>query len=52
MGAIHWLAFRHDVSMNVILAFDLVERGFSEIPLPKDFECDLTVVSCGFLEDF
>ena len=52
-GAIHWLAFRHDVSRNVIIAFDLVERSFSEIPLPNDFEydfnfCDLWVHG-GFL---
>ncbi|KAL2339027.1 hypothetical protein Fmac_013473 [Flemingia macrophylla] len=33
-GAIHWLAFREDVWMNVIVAFDLMERSFSEIPLP------------------
>ncbi|XP_020225504.1 F-box/kelch-repeat protein At3g06240 [Cajanus cajan] len=39
--AIHWLAFRDDVSMNVIVAFDLMERSFSEIPLPAvDLECE------------
>jgi len=39
-GAIHWLAFRFDVSMNVIVAFDLKERSFSEILLPHDLTCD------------
>ena len=37
-GAIHWLVFRHDD--NVIFAFDLVERSFSDIPLPDDPEYD------------
>ncbi|KAK7292357.1 hypothetical protein RIF29_08135 [Crotalaria pallida] len=48
-GIIHWLAFRRDVSVNVILAFDFVERSFSEVPLPSDFNpeftfCDLCVL--------
>ncbi|KAK7363689.1 hypothetical protein VNO77_05840 [Canavalia gladiata] len=52
-GAIHWLAFRHDVSVKLIVAFDLSERSFSEIPLPDDFNhnyyfCDLRVLG-GFL---
>ncbi|KAK7363683.1 hypothetical protein VNO77_05834 [Canavalia gladiata] len=37
-GAIHWLAFRSDISVNVIVAFDLTERSFSEIPLPDDVD--------------
>ena len=52
-GAMHWLTFRHDVLVEVIVAFDLVERCFSEIPLPHDIEydsksCDLWVHG-GFL---
>ncbi|XLT81066.1 hypothetical protein HN873_002819 [Arachis hypogaea] len=39
-GAIHWSAFRHDVNMNVIVAFDLAERTISEVPVLIDFETD------------
>jgi len=39
-GSIHWLAFRSDVSMNVIVVFDLVERSFSEMHLPVEFDYD------------
>ncbi|KAK7363690.1 hypothetical protein VNO77_05841 [Canavalia gladiata] len=51
--AIHWLVFLHDVSMTVIVAFDLTERSFSEIPLPDDLDfifelCDLRILG-GFL---
>ncbi|RHN39071.1 putative F-box domain-containing protein [Medicago truncatula] len=35
-GSIHWLAFRHDLSINVIVAFDLTERKL----LTDDFYCD------------
>ena len=48
-GAIHWLAFRHDLPMNnVIVAFDLMERKLLELSLPDDFYyeptfCDLWV---------
>ncbi|KAG4931991.1 hypothetical protein JHK87_045993 [Glycine soja] len=38
--AIHWLAFSLEVSMDVIVAFDLTERSFSEILLPIDFDLD------------
>lgn len=49
-GVLHWLAFRFDMSMNVIVAFDLTKRSFYEISLPVDFEwsdfdhCDLGVL--------
>ncbi|RHN52061.1 putative F-box domain, galactose oxidase/kelch, beta-propeller, F-box associated interaction [Medicago truncatula] len=47
-GAIHWLAFRHDLSMKVIIAFDLIERKLFDMSLPDDMEhepiyCDLWV---------
>ena len=48
-GAIHWLAFCHDVSMQVIVAFDLVEKSFSEIPLPVDFECNFNFCDLAVL---
>ncbi|RDX92868.1 F-box/kelch-repeat protein, partial [Mucuna pruriens] len=51
-GAIHWLAFRSDVSMNVILAFDLTERSFSEIPLPLDFECQFEFCDLRVIGEF
>ncbi|XP_057443525.1 F-box/kelch-repeat protein At3g23880-like [Lotus japonicus] len=37
-NAIHWVAFHHDTVVNHIIAFDLIERRVSEIPLPDDFE--------------
>ena len=47
-GAIYWLSFRHDLSMSVILAFDLMERKLLEMSLPDDFDpgptyCDFWV---------
>jgi len=47
-GAIHWLAFRHDLSMNFIIAFDLIEKKLLDMSLPDDLEheptyCDLWV---------
>ena len=47
-GVIHWLALRHDLSMNVIIAFDLIERKLLYMSLPDDLEhqpraCDLWV---------
>jgi F-box interacting protein len=48
-GAIHWLAYHHDLSVDVIVAFDLTERKLLEMPLPDgDFvhvpiNCDLWV---------
>ncbi|XP_061349787.1 F-box/kelch-repeat protein At3g23880-like [Gastrolobium bilobum] len=52
-GAIHWLVWNYDLSLNVIVAFDLTERSCSEIPLPDDFfddfeSCELWVLG-GFL---
>ncbi|KAJ1427235.1 Galactose oxidase/kelch, beta-propeller [Sesbania bispinosa] len=52
-GAIHWLAWSHDLSEDVMIAFDLREKSFSEIPLPDDFDieyeyCDLFVLG-GYL---
>ena len=32
-----FLVFCCDVSLDVVVAFDLTERSFSEIPLPVDF---------------
>ncbi|RHN79382.1 putative F-box domain-containing protein [Medicago truncatula] len=36
-GAIHWLAFRHEIDFFVA-AFHLTERKLLEIPLPSDIE--------------
>ncbi|KAF7813727.1 F-box/kelch-repeat protein [Senna tora] len=41
-GAIHWLAYRHDTSVQLILGFDLTERKFMEIPLADEFDCILS----------
>ncbi|KEH41839.1 F-box protein interaction domain protein [Medicago truncatula] len=35
-GAIHWLTFRYDIRVNVIVAFLLMERKLLDIPLPVD----------------
>ncbi|XP_027331899.1 F-box/kelch-repeat protein At3g23880-like [Abrus precatorius] len=51
-GAIHWLAYRYDASENVILAFDLMERRFSDISLPVDFEYDLNFCDLWVLDGF
>ncbi|CAK8563584.1 unnamed protein product [Lathyrus sativus] len=47
-GAIHWLTFRHDSSMHVIVAFHLVGQKLLEIYYPDEFyhepiDCDLWV---------
>ncbi|XP_058732759.1 F-box/kelch-repeat protein At3g06240-like [Vicia villosa] len=34
-GAIHWLAYRFDLSSDVIVAFDLTERKLSYMHLPR-----------------
>ncbi|XP_058759188.1 F-box/kelch-repeat protein At3g06240-like [Vicia villosa] len=39
-GAIHWVAFNSDTSMDVIVAFDLAERKLVEMFLPDDFNID------------
>ncbi|KAJ1423061.1 Galactose oxidase/kelch, beta-propeller [Sesbania bispinosa] len=45
-GAIHWVAFRHDISLNVILAFDLMERSLFEVPLLENFDHELDPTYC------
>lgn len=47
-GTIHWFSFRHDLSMDVIVGFDLVERKLFEMPFPDGFDhepidCDLWI---------
>ncbi|XP_057443526.1 F-box/kelch-repeat protein At3g06240-like [Lotus japonicus] len=37
-NSIHWVAFHHDTLVDLIVAFDLIEKRVSEIPLPDDFE--------------
>ncbi|CAI8610530.1 unnamed protein product [Vicia faba] len=41
-GAIHWLDFNSDTSMNVIVSFDLAERKLLEMsmPMPGGFDID------------
>lgn len=46
-GAIHWLGFPDGVSMNDVVAFDVTERSFSEIPLRVDFEGDIGYCHLG-----
>jgi F-box interacting protein len=36
--AIHWFAFLHDLSMDVIIAFDLMEKKLLEMSLPDNFD--------------
>ncbi|KAK7257005.1 hypothetical protein RIF29_30664 [Crotalaria pallida] len=36
-GIIHWFARRRDVGVSIILAFNLTERSFSEVPLLPHF---------------
>ncbi|XP_054786491.1 F-box/kelch-repeat protein At3g23880-like isoform X2 [Prosopis cineraria] len=47
--AIHWLAFRHDTSVELILAFNVIQRKLVEIPLPGDFFETLEFVFLGTL---
>ncbi|XP_024635935.1 F-box/kelch-repeat protein At3g06240 isoform X2 [Medicago truncatula] len=47
-GTIHWFSFRHDLSMDVIVGFDLVERKLLEMHFPDGFDyepidCDLWI---------
>ena len=37
-GAIHWLAYRRDLELDVIVAFDLMEKKMVEMPVPSDFD--------------
>ncbi|XP_057427267.1 F-box/kelch-repeat protein At3g06240-like [Lotus japonicus] len=41
-GAVHWLAYDHDKSREVIIAFDLMEKKLLQIPQPKDLWYDLS----------
>ncbi|XP_058731671.1 F-box/kelch-repeat protein At3g06240-like [Vicia villosa] len=38
-GAIHWLAYRYDLQTDVIVAFDLMEKKLSYMPLPHPLQC-------------
>ncbi|XP_057455154.1 F-box/kelch-repeat protein At3g06240-like [Lotus japonicus] len=40
--AIHWLAYDRDKLVNVIIAFDLIEKAFLEIPRPGDLVHDFS----------
>jgi len=51
-GAIYWLAFRHDIFMNVIAAFDLMERKFLDVNLPDDFDHEPTNCGLWVFEEF
>ena len=47
-GTIHWFSFRHDLSMDVIVGFDLVDRKLFEMLFPDGFDhepidCDLWI---------
>ena len=51
--AIHWLASRHhDSSVEVIVAFDLMERKLLEIPLLDDFDHGLVYYGLWVFEEF
>ncbi|KAK7379925.1 hypothetical protein VNO78_34201 [Psophocarpus tetragonolobus] len=50
--AIHWLAFSFDGLRNVIVAFDLRERRFTEVPWPIDFECDFNFCDLRVFREF
>ncbi|KAG4380386.1 hypothetical protein AAZX31_16G148100 [Glycine max] len=39
-GALHWITCRYDLLIHVVVVFDLMERSFSEIPLPVDFDIE------------
>ncbi|XP_045831788.1 F-box/kelch-repeat protein At3g06240-like [Trifolium pratense] len=45
--AIHWSVVRHDLWMQVIVAFDLIERRLSNIPFPDDFDRMYVSHDCG-----
>ncbi|KEH32212.1 F-box protein interaction domain protein [Medicago truncatula] len=44
-GAIHWLAYRHDLRKDVIVAFDLMERELFDMLLPDEFRDTLDYCS-------
>ncbi|KEH29058.1 putative F-box domain, galactose oxidase/kelch, beta-propeller, F-box associated interaction [Medicago truncatula] len=37
-GVIHWLAYRRDLDLDVIVALDLMEKKTFEMPVPSDFD--------------
>jgi F-box interacting protein len=42
---IHWLVFRRDLEIDVIVAFDLMERKLIEMSLPNDFDQEIRMAS-------
>ncbi|XP_058731768.1 F-box/kelch-repeat protein At3g23880-like [Vicia villosa] len=48
-GAIHWLAYCYDLCNNAIVAFDLIERKLSYMPLPHPLQCGVLWVYGEFL---
>nr|KYP59437.1 F-box/kelch-repeat protein At3g06240 family [Cajanus cajan] len=54
VNAIHWLTYRYNVPEHFILAFDLMERNFTEVPLPIGFKenCDFNFCDLGVLGEF
>ncbi|GAU41597.1 hypothetical protein TSUD_196660 [Trifolium subterraneum] len=50
--AIHWLAFREDLSVNLVVAFDLMERKLLEMSLPDDFDHEPTFCDLWVFGDF
>jgi len=51
-GAIHGFAHRRDLSMDVIVAFDLMERKLLEMSLPDDFHHDPTNFDLWVFKEF
>ncbi|CAJ2634492.1 unnamed protein product [Trifolium pratense] len=51
-GAIHWLAYGVDLSVNLIVAFDLMERKLLEMSLPDDFYYELSFCELWVFGDF
>ncbi|CAI8610528.1 unnamed protein product [Vicia faba] len=45
-GAIHWLAFNSDTSMNFIIAFDLAERKLLQMSIPMSGGFDIDPKFC------
>ncbi|RHN51156.1 hypothetical protein MtrunA17_Chr6g0465341 [Medicago truncatula] len=50
-GSIHWSARRPDLFMDVIIAFDLMERTHFHIPFQIVFTMNLGIRACGYLEN-
>ena len=53
-GAIHWLTFRYNIRVHVIVVFHLMERKLLDIPLLVDIidYDDFLDMVYGYLEDF